>query len=194
MEKDTWMDNLGNKKYTRRDFIKKSAGAGLGIGLGLSALGSIIISPTDARAGAEKKEVELAPMTWISPRGTLQVPDDYCLWAAKDMGYFQEMGLDVTLEPGPQEALAVTKFVDQGQADIGYPSPGVITSSVDQGMDIIMVHEMMIGQVFDFAVRPDSDIKTVKDIEGKTIALGSAGWSVIVNPILVELGIDPDSG
>ena len=136
---------------------------------------------------------KLTKFTFISPRGTLEVMDDYNLWVPIQMGYFKEMGLDVDMEPGPMDAFACTKFVDQKQADIGYPSPGILTSSVDTGMDIIMVYELMVGQVFDFAVKQDSDIQSVKDLAGKTISLGSAGWQVIVDPILVEAGLDPKS-
>src|SRR5207248_10264326 len=39
----------------------------------------------------------------------------------------------------------------------------------------------------------NSPIKSPKDLKGKTIALGSTGWQVIVDPMLVELGIDPKS-
>jgi len=137
------------------------------------------------------KSASMAKMVWISPRGTLEVMDDYNLWVANQLGYFKEMGLDVTLEPGPNDAFACTKFVDQHQADIGYPSPGVLTSSVDTGMDVIMVYEMMLGQVFDFAVKKDSPIKSVKDLEGKSIAVGMSGWQVISDPILLEMGVDP---
>jgi NitT/TauT family transport system substrate-binding protein len=45
--------------------------------------------------------------------------------------------------------------------------------------------------VFDFALPLDSPIKSPKDLAGKTISLGSSGWQVIVDPMLVELGIDP---
>jgi NitT/TauT family transport system substrate-binding protein len=52
---------------------------------------------------------------------------------------------------------------------------------------------MISGQVFDFALPTDSTIASVKDLSGKKIALGSAGWSTIVDPILVEAGVDPKS-
>jgi NitT/TauT family transport system substrate-binding protein len=136
---------------------------------------------------------DLTKMTFITPRGTVEVMDDYNLWVAIKMGYFEDMGLDVMMEPGPIDAFACTKFVDQGKADIGYPSPGVLTASVDTGMNVIMAYEMMVEQVFDFAVRKDSPIKDAKEIAGKTISVADAGWQVIIDPILVELGIDPKS-
>ena len=141
----------------------------------------------------EKKSATLTKMTVISPRGSLEVMDDYLLWVALDMGYFKDQGLDIDMEPGPMDGFATTKFVDQKKADIGYPSPGILTSSVDTGMDVIMVYELMMDQVFDFAVQKDSPIQTVKDLAGKTISVADAGWQVIVDPMLVEAGVDPKS-
>lgn len=139
------------------------------------------------------KGKDLVDITFITPRGTVEVMDDYCLWVAKEMGYFEEMGINLIMEPGPLDALATCKFVDQKQADIGYPSPGVLTAAIDAGMDVIMTYDLMATQVFDFGMRPDSDIKTIQDLEGKSISLGTPGWQVIVDPILVEAGIDPST-
>lgn len=146
---------------------------------------------TTTAAETTAAPVKLTKFTWISPRGTLEVMDDYNLWVAIEMGYFKDLGLDVVMEPGPADALACTKFVDQKKADVGYPSPGVLTASVDTGMDVIQAFEMMASQVFDFGVTKDSPIKTVQDLKGKTISIGMAGWTVIVDPILAEAGIDP---
>ena len=148
---------------------------------------------TTAAAAAETTAApkELVKFTYISPRSTLEVMDDYNLIVAIEMGYFKEMGLDVVLEPGPGDPFATTKFVDQGQADLGYPSPGILTASVDQGMGIICAFEMIGTQVFNFAVRSDSPINTVQDIKGQKIAYSWEGNENIINPMLVEIGIDP---
>ncbi len=136
---------------------------------------------------------ELVELTWISPRGSLEVMDDYNLWVPIEMGYFEELGLDVTLEAGPQEATAPARFVAEGQADVGYPSPGVLTASIDAGIDVKSIFGMMAGQTFNFAVPVGSDITAPEDLEGKRISVADAGWEVIINPMLVEIGIDPDS-
>jgi NitT/TauT family transport system substrate-binding protein len=148
-----------------------------------------------AAEGAEEAAApgELQKIVWVSPRGTLEVMDDVNLWVAKELGYFEELGLDVELQPGPLEALAVTRLVAEEQADVGYPSPGVLLASLDAGMELIQPWEMMLGQTFNFAVQPGSDIQTVQDLAGKKISLGSEGWRVIVDPILVEAGVDPAS-
>jgi NitT/TauT family transport system substrate-binding protein len=161
---------------TRRQFFGYSA-----------ALGASLYVTAPLRAGDPDK------ITWVSPRGNLEVMDDFNLWVAEKMGYFRDLNLDVTLQPGPTEALAVTKLVGQHQADIGFPSPGVLLSSIDAGIPVILVWEMVMKQVFDFALPKNSSITRVQDLKGKTIAVGSEGWRVIIDPILVEAGIDPSS-
>ena len=152
---------------TRRQFLGYS-----------SAMGVLFCLPANPlRAGEADKIV------WVSPRGNLEVMDDFNLWVAHERGYFKELNLDVVLQPGPTEAMAVTKLVGQKQADIGFPSPGVLLSSVDAGIPVVLVWEMVMKQVFDFALPEDSPIAKVQDLEGKTIAVASEGWRVIIDPI-----------
>ena len=137
---------------------------------------------------------QLETVRWISPRGTLQVMDDFNLWVPLKLGYFKGLGIEAELIAGSlSDALATTKFVAQNRADMGYPSPGVLTASVDSGIAVKSVWDMISGQVFNFALPADSKITSPKQLKGKTIALGNKGWSVIVDPMLVELGIDPKS-
>jgi NitT/TauT family transport system substrate-binding protein len=171
-------------EVTRRDFLRRTAAAGLGLSV-LS--GARVASALGADAATQT-------VRWISPRGTLDVMDDFNLWVPSKMGYFNKLGINAKLIAGPiGDALATTKFVAQNQADMGYPSPGVLTASIDSGIAVKSIWDMISGQVFDFALPQSSSISSVKDLTGKKIALGSAGWSTIVDPILVEAGVDPKS-
>jgi NitT/TauT family transport system substrate-binding protein len=125
---------------------------------------------------------------WVSPRGTIEVLDDYPYWAAKKYGYFGD--IQTTLEPGPSDATACVKLVDQNQADMGYPSPGVFSLGLTQGIPIVSVFEMGGADVFDFAFRKGEAPKDIKGLEGKTIVLGSAGWQSIADPMLKAAGVD----
>jgi NitT/TauT family transport system substrate-binding protein len=178
------IDEVFAGELTRRDFLKRAAiaGAGLTVLSGARATGVL-----GARSAVQT-------VRWISPRGTLDVMDDFNLWVPIKMGYFKKLGINAKLIAGPiGDALACTKFVAQNQADMGYPSPGVLTASIDSGIAVKSVWDMISGQVFDFALPTNSTIASVKDLAGKKIALGSAGWSTIVDPILVEGGVDPKS-
>jgi NitT/TauT family transport system substrate-binding protein len=128
---------------------------------------------------------------WVSPRGTIEVLDDYPYWVAKKYGYFGE--LETTLEPGPMEATATIKLVDQGQADMGFPSPGVFSLGLEQGIPLVSVWHMGAYDVFSFAFRKGERPAAVGELAGKTILLGSAGWQAIVDPMLAQAGLDPAS-
>lgn len=128
------------------------------------------------------------PIRWVSPRGTIEVLDDYPYWVAKKFGYFGDIA--TTLEPGPSDATATVKLVDQKQADVGYPSPGVFSLALAQGIPLVSVFQMGGGDVFDFAFRKGQAPKSVKELEGKTIVLGSAGWQSIADPMLKAAGVD----
>ncbi len=134
-----------------------------------------------------------ANIVWVSPRGSLEVMDDYPLWVAKKMGYFDQLGVNVDLQAGPTGGADVVSLLPAGKADVSFPSPGVLAASIDAGIPVTLGWEMFGGQVFDFAVPADSPISSVKDLAGKTIALGSTGWTPIVDPMLAEAGVDPKS-
>ena len=125
---------------------------------------------------------------WVSPRGTIEVLDDYPYWVGKKFGYFGD--IETTLEPGPSDATACVKLVDQNQADVGYPSPGVFSLGLAQGIPIVSVFEMGGADVFDFAFRKGEAPSDIKGLEGKTIVLGSAGWQSIADPMLKAAGVD----
>jgi NitT/TauT family transport system substrate-binding protein len=172
------IEELGENGFTRRELIKRTAG----LGLGLAALGSLGV---ESAFGAATDKVR-----WISPRGTLNVMDDYNLVIPIKMGYFKNLGLDVSLIGGPFDATACTKFVAGNQADMGYPSPGILTFSIDSGIPVYSIWEQYPAQVFDFALPAKSKITNVKQLAGKRIALGSIGWKSIVDPILAEVGVN----
>ena len=125
---------------------------------------------------------------WVSPRGTVEVLDDYPYWVAKKFGYFGD--IETTLEPGPSDATATVKLVDQNQADVGYPSPGVFSLALAQGMPLVSAFHMGGGDVFSFAFRKGEKPDSLKGLEGKTVVLGSAGWQSICDPMLKAAGVD----
>jgi len=167
------MTRLINPTMSRRKLLQVTAS-----GVAVSALGarSAMAEPYD---GA---------FTWISPRGTLEVLDDYGFWIGKKMGYFDD--LDVDMQPGPSDGTATVKFVDVGQADMGFPSPGVFSFALREGMGLKSVFHMGARDTFSLAFRAGEGPADIKDIEGKTILLGSAAWQPIVDPMLAAQGVD----
>ncbi len=154
--------------------------------LTVTASGAVALSTIGWAGGAS---AQARAVRWVSPRGTIEVLDDYPYWVAKKFGYFGD--IETTLEPGPLEATATVKLVDQGQADMGYPSPGVFSLALQQGINLVSVFQMGAIDVFDFAFRKGEAPKSLADLQGKTIVLGSAGWRAIADPMFAQNGVDP---
>src|SRR5215475_1447501 len=95
---------------------------------------------TLAALGGFSKALAADAVRWVSPRGTIEVLDDYPYWVAKKFGYFGDIA--TTLEPGPSDATATVKLVDQKQADVGFPSPGVFSLALEQGIPLVSVFHM----------------------------------------------------
>jgi NitT/TauT family transport system substrate-binding protein len=132
-----------------------------------------------------------APFTWISPRGTIEVMDDYPYWVAKAMGYFGDLGVETAMEPGPSDGTAVVKFLAVEQADIGFPSPGVLSFAINSGMDLVSVFGSGFLDLFNIAFRKGEGMADLKGLEGKTVLLGSAAWQAIADPMFAAVGVDP---
>src|SRR5690349_13104486 len=162
---------------SRRTFLQVSA-AGV--------VTATTLRPRFANAEAYSK------FTWISPRGTLEVLDDYPYWIGKKMGYFDatELGIDTDMQPGPSDGTATVKFVDVGQADMGFPSPGVFSFALENGMKLKSAFHMCAKDTFSLAFRKGEGTLDLKKLEGKTILLGSAAWQSIVDPMLALQGVD----
>jgi len=160
----------------RRTFLQVSA-AGV---VTASTLGSM------GRAMAEP----YGRFTWISPRGSLEVLDDYAYWIGKKMGYFDDLGIEADMQPGPSDGTAVVKFVDVGQADMGFPSPGVFSFALENGMKLKSAFHMGALDTFSIAFRKGEGTNDLKQLEGKTVLLGSAAWQSIVDPMLAVQGVD----
>jgi NitT/TauT family transport system substrate-binding protein len=163
----------GNMTIGRRRLLSLSA-----TGISAMALGGL--GTREARAADT--------IRWVSPRGTVEVLDDYPYWVAKKFGYFGD--IETTLEPGPSDATATVKLVDQNQADVGFPSPGVFSLGLAQGMPLVSAFHMGGADVFSFAFRKGERPDSLKGLEGKTVVLGSAGWQSICDPMLKAAGID----
>jgi NitT/TauT family transport system substrate-binding protein len=158
--------------FGRRRFLEVTAA-----GVAATALPAL---PAGAQQGGAVR--------WVSPRGTVEVLDDYPYWVAQRFGYFGN--LTTTLEPGPMEATATIKLVDQDQADVGFPSPGVFSLGLEQGIPLVSVWHMGAYDVFSFAFQKGRKPASAKELAGKTILLGSIGWKAICDPELAQLGVD----
>lgn len=167
-------------RSTRRRFLGTAAAAGVAMPMA-GSLGRLVASAQDARNS----------VVWVSPRGTLEVLDDYPYWIAAKFGYFGD--IETQILPAILESTSSAKNVVDGDADMSYVSPGVFTDAITQGLDLVSVWQMGAYDVFDIALPKGNPqgITSAKDLEGKTMVLGDIGWAAIVDPMVVQAGGDP---
>jgi NitT/TauT family transport system substrate-binding protein len=178
---DDVVSDLTQSRSNRRSLMKRAAALGLSIpALSLGTRGLL-----SASAQAKNK------VTWVSPRGSLEVLDDYPYWVGKKFGYFGD--IETELLPAIAEATSSSKAVADNNADVSYVSPGVFSLGVEAGIDLVSVWQMGAYDVFDIAMEKGNPkgITTLKDLEGKTVVLGDLGWSSIVDPMVAQAGGDP---
>lgn len=176
------MKNLTNHAgVSRRRFLQVSS-AGV---VTATALGSGMITPRSAFA-----EPYSDTFTWISPRGTIEVMDDYAIWVAQEMGYFGDLGVGVDMQPGPPGGTAVVQFTSVGQADMGFPAPGILGNSIESDMGLVSIFGTGYLDLFNIAFRRGEGMTDLRGLEGKTVLLGSAAWQSIADPMLRAVGVD----
>ena len=171
------ISDLVGRRLSRRRFVQGAAA--LGIAGSFTRGRTIRVSAQDAKTN----------VVWVSPRGTLEVLDDYAYWTAKKMGYFGD--LETELLPAILEATSSSKAVAEGQADMSFVSPGVFSLGVEAGIDLVSVWHQVAQDTFDFAVPKGSGVTEVAQLEGKTVALADSGWSSITDPMFAHAGVDP---
>ncbi|MBW1999362.1 MAG: ABC transporter substrate-binding protein [Deltaproteobacteria bacterium] len=93
---------------------------------------------------------------------------------AKEKGWFQEKGLDVemTLGTGSMDSVKLTAA---GEFDLAEASAGALLKGLTKGLPLQAVAMIYQDSPTVFMVLETSDIKTLKDIEGKRVGIRPAG-------------------
>ena len=91
------------------------------------------------------------------------------LYVAADKGLYAKHGLDVEISPAGGIALPVPILLS-GRGQIGVTSPGMSVNAVREGGKLKNIAKIVGGVSMWGMARPDSKIKTIDDLRGKTIA------------------------
>jgi NitT/TauT family transport system substrate-binding protein len=145
---------------SRRRFLKKTA-------LAAGALAFPVV-PFSARAAGPLKQVSMT-LDWI-----FQGPN-VGFMLAQDKGFYREAGLDAAITPGKGSG-STAQLVASKAAQFGFADGYVVGNGVAKGMGLKSVGSIFRRNPAAVVVLADSDIKSPKDLEGKSIAItaGSA--------------------
>ena len=97
-----------------------------------------------------------------------------------ERGYYKDEGIDLTIGEGQGSVRAVQTVGAKGDT-FGLADGGSLVAGVSKGAPVKAVMAITNSSPYSLAVRKDSGIKTLKDVEGKTIASapGEAGLQLL---------------
>ena len=167
--------SLVSWELSRRSFLGWSIATAVGIGSARWLLSAV---------GPERVRLH-----WVSPRGTLAVIDDYPIWTALGLGYMKELGVELSMSSGEVEMSKPP--TTPARQPISFPSPASLVTGIDRGVPLKSVFQLVSGSIFGFALRKDGRQRRPQDLKDAVIAVGSESWRQIVDPLLVEAGVDP---
>lgn len=110
------------------------------------------------------------------------------LYAAKELGYYKEEGLDVEIvQPG---AAGADTMVTSGEAAFGISAQEALTLARLQDVPLVSIAAIIQHNTSGFAAPKDRNIKTPKDFEGKTYG----GWGSPAEEAAMKAIMDPEGG
>ncbi len=113
-------------------------------------------------------------------------------YVARDKGYFEAAGLDVAIDQGDGSAASVS-HVMSGAYDAGFGDINAVIQNAAQrpGQQPVMVYLIYNKAPYALIVKADGPIKTLKDVEGRTLAApaGSATERMFT-PLALKNGVD----
>lgn len=159
--------------FTRRSLLRAAGVLG-----GTGSLG--IAMPRIGRAATPIK----ITLPWL-PLGTYSY-----VFVAKEMGFFEKRGLDVTIDRGFGSG-KVCVPVDQGQYDFGLTDLSVMMTCVGRGLDLVGIAGIWPRSPIGIFSLKENGITKPKDLEGQTVAFDVGSGDFQLWPAFVKAtGID----
>ena len=110
----------------------------------------------------------------------------------KDAGIYDDAGINIDIRSGNGSSSA-HRLVANGDSDFAYGSCGALINLASQGAEIISVAVIDAMGAEAIILRPDSGVKTIADLKGKTILTTSnAGVNTFFPIVLADAGLTTD--
>jgi putative hydroxymethylpyrimidine transport system substrate-binding protein len=117
-------------------------------------------------------------------------PDHAPLVVAKELGLFEEAGLEVELVP-PADPSIVPRTVASGKAEIGIHYQPNLYLDHDAGVSLVRFGTLVETPLNTLTVLADGPIRELKDLEGKKIGFSVSGFEdAIISRMLGNAGVD----
>lgn len=170
----------------RRNFLRTGTlffGAPLGASVALSLGGSL---PGIAHAATRKEK-------WVSPSSI--TPLQCYAAVAKEKGFFEAEGLDISIQATPGTANAVTQLASGAAMFAQGAAITTVPAIANRDAGVITVGQTIYRSVFELTSSLDSPIKAGDSLAGKTIGVMSTGGSTdqLLDAMAAASNTDPKS-
>jgi|AntAceMinimDraft_17_1070374.scaffolds.fasta_scaffold00878_7 NitT/TauT family transport system substrate-binding protein len=150
---------------------------------------SLLLGASISVLGANNLEKVTFRLNWISAGEG----DHASFFVAQERGYYEDVGLDVTIQQGSGAGPAVTAL-EAGQVDIALSDFPTIAVARAKGADIKIVAAYQVNSPNSTWTRKDTGIKEPKDLAGHTIGAPAGDAQRIAFPAFAQaVGLDPNS-
>lgn len=118
----------------------------------------------------------------------------YSVFVADANGYFEDEGLNVSIESADGSASVVQQVV-AGNVEFGMSDPGPIIDAVALGEDLSVVYVFQTGLIYGLVTESGSPYVEITDFTGETVGVSeaTAGEVPFFEALLAQNGVDPDT-
>lgn len=155
---------------------------------GALALATLWLAATLPAAAAEKVPIRFT-LDWVYQG----IHGPFLL--AKERGYFDAEGLDVTIDQGEGSAATVTRIAS-GTYDAGFGDINAVIQQAASAPDTapVMVYQVYNAAPFSVLTKADSGIAEIADLAGKTVGGPASAAATKLLPLLLKANaVDPAS-
>jgi putative hydroxymethylpyrimidine transport system substrate-binding protein len=118
-------------------------------------------------------------------------PDHAGIYMADKLGYFDEAGLDVSID-APSDPAAPIKLVAAGQSDLAISYEPEVALAHERGLDVIAIGALVNRPLTSLIWLGKSGIKGIGDLEGKTVATAGIPYQDdFLRTILARVKLSP---
>jgi putative hydroxymethylpyrimidine transport system substrate-binding protein len=161
--------------------------------LAATALALLLLTLALAACGAKSEEGGNAEREPLSL--TLDFypnPDHAGIYMAQKLGYFEEAGLDVSIN-APSDPSAPIKQVAAGQSDLAISYEPEVALAHDKGLPVVAVAALVNRPLTSMIWLKKSGIKGVADLKGKTVATAGIPYQdAFLKTILARVHLTPE--
>jgi len=156
------------------------------------ALAVLALAPTLAACGEKPEEPTGAGESFTLTLDFYPNPDHAGIYMAQVLGYFDEAGLDLSIET-PSDPAAPVKQVAAGRTDLAISYEPEVALAREQGLDVVAVAALVNRPLTSMIWLKSSGIKGVGDLKGKTIATAGIPYQdAFLETILARVKLTPD--